>query len=419
MQDRNLIPLLERFETPYYFYDMELLERTVSACRTALDRYGYLAHFALKANAERRILDRMREAGFGADCVSGNEVSLALRCGFDPGGIVFAGVGKTDREIRTALAGGIFCFNCESLPELEVIGALADAAGLRARVAFRVNPDIDAHTHEYISTGLKENKFGISPRDFEAALALVARTPSLELIGLHFHIGSQITDPEVARTLCRRVNEIQAWFSDRNVSLPHLNLGGGLGVDYDHPDRNPVPDFAAYFDRVHRYLHPLPGQRIHFEPGRSLVAQCGSLIARVLYVKEGRETRFLILDAGMNDLIRPALYRARHRIENLSARLRAEVPARPAPLAAVPTGESGWDDDPASGLLAYEVVGPVCESSDRWEHRAMLPRSVRGDLMAIHSAGAYGQVMGMRYNQRDLAPARYSDELAEPDGTMK
>ena len=391
MLRKETIPTLGMWETPFYFYDLDLLDRTLQACRKGLDRYGYSAHFALKANAEGRILDRIREAGFGADCVSGNEVALALRNGFSPQHIVFAGVGKSDREIRIALDAGIFCFNCESVPEMEVIASLAAATGCRARIALRINPDVDAHTHHYISTGKKENKFGISPWMFEQALAVIRNNPSLELIGLHFHIGSQITDLAVFGVLCQRVNEIQQWFVQQGFQLPHLNLGGGLGIDYEHPAQAPIPDFETWFDRVHQHLHPLPGQQIHFEPGRSIVAQCGHLISRVLYIKEGLETRFMILDAGMNDLIRPALYQAHHQIENLSALMRS------------PEAESH--------RLLYEVVGPVCESSDLWEHQALLPETLRGDLIAIHSSGAYGQVMGMRYNQRDLAPAHYSDEL--------
>lgn len=393
MLRKENIPSLAIWETPFYYYDLDLLDRTLTACRQGLDRYGYSAHFALKANAEPRILERICQAGFGADCVSGNEVALAVCSGFAPDQIVFAGVGKSDREINIALEAGIFSFNCESIPEIEVIGALAAAQGKTARIALRINPDVDAHTHHYISTGKKENKFGISPWMFEQALTVIRNTPSVELIGLHFHVGSQITDLSVFATLCKRVNEIQQWFVDRGVKLPHLNLGGGLGINYKHPTEDPIPNFEGWFEQVYRHLTPLPGQQIHFEPGRSLVGQCGHLISRVLYIKEGLEKRFLILDAGMNDLIRPALYQAHHRIENLSASNRTD-----------------WNPD--AETLRYEVVGPVCESSDLWAPEVDLPISQRGDLVALHSSGAYGQVMGMRYNQRDLAPAHYSDELA-------
>lgn len=391
MLRKENIPSLENWETPFYYYDLDLLDQTLGACRRELDRYGYSAHFALKANAESRILERIRQAGFGADCVSGNEVALAVRSGFAPEKIVFAGVGKSDREINIGLETGIFSFNCESIPEIEVIGALAAAQEKTARIALRINPDVDAHTHQYISTGKKENKFGIAPWMFEQALSVIRNTPSVELIGLHFHVGSQITDLSVFSTLCKRVNEIQQWFVERGVALPHLNLGGGLGINYEQPANDPIPDFKGWFEQVHRHLCPLPGQQIHFEPGRSLVGQCGHLISKVLYVKEGLEKNFLILDAGMNDLIRPALYQAHHRIENISANRRTEAETHPE-------------------TITYEVVGPVCESSDLWEHEAHLPASRRGDLVALHSSGAYGQVMGMRYNQRDLAPAHYSDE---------
>jgi diaminopimelate decarboxylase len=378
------LTILGQIETPFYYYDIGLLQKTLDTYASLTKRYGYHAHYALKANANDRILQKMRLAGLGADCVSGNEVALALKSGFAPEKIVFAGVGKSDKEIKTALKGNIFSFNCESIPEIQIINDLAGSMGKKARISLRINPDIDAHTHKYISTGRAQDKFGISPWMFDGLWEVLQTCKNVELIGLHFHVGSQITDISVFKLLCERAQALQQWFIDKGAKLSVLNLGGGLGIDYADPLAHPMADFTAYFDTIHKNLKPLPGQEIHFEPGRALVAQSGLLISRVLYVKEGRGRKFAILDAGMNDLIRPALYSAKHHIENLSS-----------------TGRK----------MRYDVVGPVCESSDRFGHSIILPKTQRGDLIALCSAGAYGQVMGMRYNQRDLAKAYYSDEL--------
>ena len=378
------IKKIGRIRTPFYYYDMELLESTLKLFRELLDEYGYTGHFALKSNDRKRILETVRKYGLGADCVSGDEVSLALNCGFPSDSIVFAGVGKSDREIVTALKSGIFCFNCESIPELEVIDSLASKLRVTANVALRINPEVDAHTLSNISTGRKEDKFGISLASIDKAIDKVKYAKNLKLIGLHFHVGSQIEDMEVFATLCRRINEIQVRLSGRGITVSDINVGGGLGVDYRNPDSNPIPPFREYFETIRRNLILLPGQKLHLEPGRSIVAQCGSLISRVLYLKEGSNRNFLVLDAGMNDLVRPALYGSYHKIENLTSKGNCE---------------------------RYDVVGPVCESSDCWGKGRILPRSSRGDLMAIRSAGAYGQVMAMRYNARPLAKEYYSDQF--------
>ena len=389
MNDKTMITQQQveafgRIETPFYFYDMDLLRQTLDNYKAQLDKYGYHAHYALKANANDRILETIRQYGLGADCVSGNEVKLAVRSGFDPQKVVYAGVGKSDKEIRAALRAGIFSFNCESVPEIRIINDLAAGMGRKAQISLRINPDIDAHTHKYISTGLKENKFGISPWAFGEVADLLAECRNVKFIGLHFHVGSQITELPVFALLCRRVEELQQWFIDHGLPVANLNLGGGLGINYKDPSGDPVAPFEAYFSLIRQHLVVRPGQNVHFEPGRALVAQCGHLISRVLYVKVGKEKKFAILDAGMNDLIRPALYQAWHEIENLSS---------------------------AGRKMRYDVVGPVCESSDCWGQKRLLAKCTRGDLVAIHSAGAYGQVMAMRYNQRDLARAVYSDDL--------
>jgi diaminopimelate decarboxylase len=372
----------QKLETPFYYYDLGLLRKTLESYTSNLKKYNYHAHYALKANANDKILQVIKSYGLGADCVSGNEVALALKSGFNPSKVVYAGVGKSDKEIKTALEGGIFSFNCESVPELEIINAIAASMGKIASVSLRINPDIDAHTHKYISTGRSQDKFGISTWMFQDVLETIKNSRNLKLEGLHFHVGSQITDMKVFEMLAKRVNEIQRWFADKGVSIENLNLGGGLGIDYENPDSNPISDFDSYFRIINNGLEVKRGQNVHFEPGRTIVAQCGSLISSVLYVKIGKGRKFAILDAGMNDLIRPALYQAKHKIDNLTSKGRN---------------------------MRYDVVGPVCESSDRFAKNILLPETKRGDVIAIRSAGAYGQVMAMRYNQRDLAPEYYSE----------
>ena len=386
MITKSAISAFESIQTPFYYYDIELLNKTLDEYTSLINKYNYHAHYALKANADPRILSIIQKAGLGADCVSGNEVALAIKSGFSPDKVVYAGVGKSDKEIKTALKAGIFSFNCESVPEIKIINDFAASMGKKARISLRVNPDIDAHTHKYISTGRKEDKFGISPWMFESVAELFKTCKNIELVGLHFHVGSQITDLAVFKLLCEKVAELQQWFTDRDIFIPNLNLGGGLGVDYVNPNENPIANFKDYFEIINKNLVVKPGQNVHFEPGRAIVAQCGHLISRVLYVKIGQRKKFAILDAGMNDLIRPALYQAHHAIENLTSEKRK---------------------------IRYDVVGPVCESSDKFASNIMLPQTQRGDIIAIHTAGAYGQVMGMRYNQRDLAKAYYSDEICQ------
>lgn len=373
--------LLHNTPTPFYLYDLNLLDRTIQACQNEALRYGYQVHYALKANANLPILERMLKYNLGADCVSGNEVKAAFDAGFGPEQIAFAGVGKSDQEIRTALEIGIFCFNCESLPEIEVINEIAESMNKKARIALRINPNVNAKTHHYITTGLEENKFGINMWEIDEILERLPEFQHIELIGLHFHIGSQITDLSVFRGLCLRVNEIQEYFVRKHINIPHLNMGGGLGIDYENPDANPMVDFETFFKIFHEHLKPLPRQEIHFELGRCLVAQSGSLISKVLYVKKGIKTNFAILDAGMTELIRPALYQAFHSIQNLTSQ--------------------------ATELEKYDVVGPICESSDCFGKAIRLPITSRGDLIAIRSTGAYGEVMASRYNLRDEVKAVY------------
>ncbi|MBA3683564.1 MAG: diaminopimelate decarboxylase [Bacteroidetes bacterium] len=362
-------------ETPFYFYNLDLLKQTLSEIkRTAQPNYHI--HYALKANAHPTLLEIIKSAGLGADCVSGNEVKRALECNFKNTDIAFAGVGKSDKEINFALDHSIFCFNVESVHELKVIDQLAKNKNKKANIALRINPNVDAYTHKYITTGLEENKFGINPYEFDAVLDVLKTLDNLNFTGLHFHIGSQINDLNPFKNLCLRANEINKWFIQKGYLLPHINLGGGLGIDYHQPDANAIVNFESYFGIFKQFLELNPIQQIHFELGRSVVAQCGNLISRVLYIKNGINTNFAILDAGMTELIRPALYQAYHKIENIS--------------------KTGMPN-----ITKYDVVGPICESSDCFGKAVEMPLTERGNLVAIRSAGAYGEVMSNRYNLRE------------------
>ncbi|MDR0560341.1 MAG: diaminopimelate decarboxylase [Prevotellaceae bacterium] len=373
-------------QTPFYYYDVDLLKQTLETAKNEADKRGYILHYATKANANPALLKLIFSAGFGADCVSGNEILRSVKCGADPKLITFAGVGKTDREIGIGLDNSIFCFNCESIPEMENIDVLAKAKHKIASIAIRINPDVDAKTHEYISTGKSENKFGISAWDFEKVIEKLEILSNLNFTGLHFHVGSQITDMSVFAEVCLRVNSFNQWFKERGFLLEHINVGGGLGIDYQNPDKNPIPDFASYFSIFEQNIKLYPGQKLHFEPGRSIVAQCGSLISKVLYVKEGKSKNFAIIDAGMSDLIRPALYKAHHHIENISSN---------------------------KPYLVYDVVGPICESSDCFDKDVKLRETQRGDFIALRSAGAYGEVMASQYNLRAIPQPVYSENLQE------
>lgn len=370
---------LKKQDTPCYYYDLRLLRETLACMNAEIAGWPYHVHYAVKANANPILLKEICNAGLGVDCVSGWEVQRAIENGFQPGKIVFAGVGKTDKEINFALDNDIFCFNVESLPELEVIDQLAAQKGKAAKVAIRVNPNIDAHTHKYITTGLNENKFGITLDMLDDVINRALELKNIKLEGIHFHIGSQLTDMSPYIMLCDTINELLTNLESKGVKLSIVNVGGGLGIDYDNPDEHEVPDFASFFALFKNRLNLREGQQLHFELGRSIVAQCGALITRVTFVKEGKVKKFAIVDAGMSDLIRPALYQAHHKIQNL-------------------TGTE-------NATCRYDVVGPICESSDCFGEDELLPAVKRGDLLAIRSAGAYGEIMASRYNCRPFANA--------------
>lgn len=374
----------QSLETPFYYYDINLLRETLEAVKKEVEGKKYVIHYALKANSNPRILKEISSYGFGADCVSGNEILRALDCGFPASKIAFAGVGKTDREIKIGLDNDIFCFNVESLPEMEAIERLASQKGKIAPIALRINPNVDAHTHKYITTGLEENKFGLNKSDLPKVIELIKKSNHLKLIGIHFHIGSQITDLSSFENLCVKAVELQNWFSKQGISFEIINVGGGLGINYHHPNHCPIADFESYFRLFTKYLKLKENQSLHFELGRSFVASCGSLIARTTYIKEGITKKFLIVDAGMTDLIRPALYQAFHHIENISSDKEYET---------------------------YDIVGPICESSDVFGENILLNQSRRGDFIAIRSTGAYGETMASTYNCRELPKSYFSDSL--------
>ncbi len=374
----------ETLQTPFYYYDVDLLKETLNVVKAEASKYNYHIHYAVKANAEHRILSIISESGLGADCVSGGEIQASLDAGFPAGKIVFAGVGKADWEINLGLDNDIFCFNVESAAELQIINELAAVKEKTAPIAFRINPEVDAHTHAKITTGMKENKFGINLGQLNNVLDDLMMLKNVRLIGIHFHIGSQITDLSSFQNLAIRANEIQEDLEARGIHVENINFGGGLGIDYYHPNHLPIPAFENYFAVIHKLLKVRPGQQVHFEPGRSIVAQCGSLISKVLYVKEGETKNFAILDAGFTELIRPAMYDAYHRIENISN-----------------------DDE----IEIYDVVGPICESSDVFGKDMELNKAHRGDLVALRSAGAYAQIMASQYNCRKLPVAYFSDTI--------
>lgn len=385
MKGQLPVEKFNNIRTPFYYYDTELLQQTLDTINEEAGKHaGYKVHYAVKANVNPKVLQLIRHAGLGADCVSGGEIKAALDAGFPANEIVYAGVGKGDWEINLGLDADIFCFNVESVAELEIINELAAAKCKTARVAFRVNPDVGAHTHANITTGLAENKFGIALDDLIPTIERAHKMANIEFMGLHFHIGSQILDMNDFKKLCKKINEIQAELDAKGISVANINVGGGLGIDYDNPEAAPIPDFKKYFDTYATNLALREGQTLHFELGRAVVGQCGSLITRTLYVKQGTHKQFVIVDAGMTDLIRPALYQAHHKIENLSSR---------------------------EPLRTYDVVGPICESSDVFDKAIELPCCHRGDLIAIRSAGAYGEIMASQYNCRQLPKGYVTEDL--------
>ena len=383
----NQFPIesFRNIKTPFYYYDTALLRQTIKTITDEVAKHeGYHIHYAVKACANPKVLSIIADSGLGADCVSGGEIQACIDAGFPANTIVYAGVGKADWEIELGLNVGIQYFNVESVAELEVIEEIAARMNKTANVSFRINPDVGAHTHANITTGLSENKFGIAMQDMERVILMAKEMPHIEFVGLHFHIGSQILEMDDFQALSLRINELQDRLEKNGIGpVKNINVGGGLGIDYQDPDVHPIPGFGKFFDTYAHNLQLRPGQQLHFELGRSIVGQCGSLIAKCLYVKQATHLQFVILDAGMTDLIRPALYDAHHHIENLTSR--------------------------EENTQSYDVVGPICESSDVFQRDCTLPVTHRGDLIALRSAGAYGEIMASQYNCRPL-PIGYVTE---------
>jgi diaminopimelate decarboxylase len=374
----NLIELAEAVGTPFYCYSTATLERHYRVFSDAFAGEKSLVCYAMKANSNQSVLRTLAKLGAGADVVSGGELKRALAAGIPPEKILFSGVGKTEAELRAALAADILCINVESEPELELLSRLASEQGRVARISVRVNPDVDSGSHAKISTGKSENKFGVPLSLARAVYARAARLPGIHVTGVDMHIGSQITDLVPLEAAFRLLAEfVQTLRADGHV-ISHVDFGGGLGIPY-HADREAPPLPSAYADVVKRVTHNL-GCTLVFEPGRMIVGNAGILVTRVIYVKHGDAKNFVIIDAAMNDLIRPTLYEAHHDI------LPVRAPAQGTPA------------------IVADVVGPVCESGDYLALGRAMPTPKAGDLLAIMTAGAYGAVQSGTYNTRALVP---------------
>ncbi len=385
MLSRQIADKLAQYETPFYLYDIELLEQTLQSLMSIASKYDYKIHYAIKANYDARLLQIIRKYGVGIDCASGNEVRCAIEAGFEPKAIVYAGVGKRDKEIKYAIEQNILAINCESIEEIDLVNELAAEAGKVVNIALRVNPDIDPKTNYCIDTGQADSKFGISYEEILSSVEHIRSLKSVEVIGMHIHIGSQIRELHVFENMCNKVNAIVENLTKLGFELEFVDVGGGLGINYDMPENEPIPNFASVFAIIKQHLR-VGNRQVHFEFGRSIVGQCGELITKVLYNKTtatGR--RLVIVDSSMTELIRPALYGSYHNIENITSQ--------------------------AEQRLKYTIVGTACESTDIFDENVSLPLTKRGDLLTIKSAGAYGMSMASRYNQHDLPAAVYSDEI--------
>lgn len=372
--------LAEKHGTPLYLYSKNMIIDNFKATDKAFSSVKHTICYAMKANSNFQILKLMASLGSGGDVVSGGELFLALKAGIPANKIVYAGVGKTDQEIKYGIESGIMAFNVESEQELEIINQIANELGKKAPVAIRINPDVDIHGHPYISTGKSINKFGI---DIHVALEVFLnafRMSGIEIVGVHCHIGSQILNLEYYVATAKKISDFVQKLSESGIEIQHIDIGGGLGVHYSdmlpkyaEKEGETVPSPAELAQKVIAILKPLDCE-ILFEPGRSIIAETGTLITKVLYVKESRDKNFIVIDAGMNDLIRPSLYDAYHQI---------------VPLKRI-DGE----------LEKADVVGPICETGDFLAKDRPLPKVQRGDYLAVMTAGAYGYSLSSNYNSR-------------------
>ena len=378
--------LVKRFinlSTPFYYYDLDILEKNLLNLKNTLKPFNKV-HFSVKSNTNPRILSVIKNFNLGIDAVSANEIKHCINLGFTPRDIVFAGVGKSDEEIEYGIINNISYFNVESLQELEVIDSISKKFSKKTTVSIRINPNIKSETHKKIQTGSSDDKFGIDLNDI-SHIPKLRKLENINIRGLHFHIGSQIINLKPFHDLCKISNEILNYLRENDIKIKNINVGGGLGIDYEYPENNLLSNFKEFINLFNNEIRLDKNQSIHFELGRSIVGQCGFLISKILYSKKSYDKNFLILDSGMNNLIRPALYNSKHKISNLTSK--------------------------NSDHLNYDVAGPICESSDTFAKDYRLVKSIRGDLIAIHSCGAYAESMSSNYNLRDNINSYYSDTI--------
>ena len=385
MFSRELLRSFKSIQTPFYYYDLDLLRKTLKALSKELDTKSFKVHYAIKANANNIILEIIKNHGLGIDAVSGNEIKKSLEIGYSNKDIVFAGVGKTDVDINYAINNEIACFNCESVEELEVINTLSLKLNKTSNVSLRLNPNIVSDTHKKITTGTEKNKFGIDINDLHNVLIKMNDLSNLKLSGIHFHLGSQITNINVFKKLSQIANKTNKRIYEYGILLNHINVGGGLSIDYLNPQKNPLSNFKDYFNIYKENIKLMKNQKLYFELGRSLVGQSGFLISKALFTKKSYKRNFIILDAGMSELIRPSLYNSYHKILNITSKEMINK--------------------------KYDVVGPICESSDVFIKNLKLPTSKRGDLFCIYSSGAYGETMSSNYNLRNNIKSYFSDSI--------
>ena len=385
MFSRELLRSFKNIQTPFYYYDLDLLRNTLKTLSKELDTKSFKVHYAIKANANNIILEIIKNHGLGIDAVSGNEIKKSLEIGYSNKDIVFAGVGKTDVDINYAINNEIACFNCESLEELEVINTLSLKLNKTSNVSLRLNPNIVSDTHKKITTGTEKNKFGIDINDLHNVLIKMNDLSNLKLSGIHFHLGSQIGNINVFKKLSQIANKTNKRIYEYGILLNHINVGGGLSIDYLNPQKNPLSNFKDYFNIYKENIKLMKNQKLYFELGRSLVGQSGFLISKVLFTKKSYNRNYIILDAGMSELMRPSLYNSYHKILNITSREMINK--------------------------KYDVVGPLCESSDVFIKNLKLPTSKRGDLFCIYSSGAYGETMSSNYNLRNNIKSYFSDSI--------
>ncbi len=384
MFNKKLLNKFRNLDTPFYYYDLDILNKNISNLKSSIQKNNKV-HFALKANFNNRILNIIKSSGLGVDAVSSNEIKKALEIGFSSKDIVFAGVGKTDTEIIYSINKEISYINCESFEEINVINKISRNLNKLSSISIRVNPSIETGTHKNIETGNKQNKFGIDINEIADLIDRIKNFKNVLVVGFHFHLGSQIESDLPFLKLSEKANELNNLFYDKKFNIKYINVGGGLSIDYEEPLINPVSNFTRFFQIFNNKLLLKKNQEIHFELGRSIVGQCGFLVSKVLFTKKSFNTDFLIIDAGMNDLIRPALYNSLHKIINISSKNEKN--------------------------MNYDIVGPICESSDIFANNYNLPISSRNDHIVICSTGAYGESMSSNYNLRNSLNSYFSDTI--------